>query len=401
MACERLRRKGETKNTGVKDMAANHLKSVSGSKPQKTNPRAASEAFLTDKNNRCWPSKAGLVRAGAVLEFMPCSVALWSHDRSLCVFNDSTRQLLGFCERDFRQTTSLWLNRVHPQDRDRLVSAWNKLQQGEGKISCQYRFLPKHQAQQIRLREVSFSYPVRGGDAPGIWSFYVEESDEEVSEIRQVRELVRGLTHEIANGLQVISGELDLLILAGALPQRSSKAIGHGVQQILKIAHEIEEYLEPPQFQLRSEDPAVVLTEVIRDSERELAEHGIRMAIVLRESLPKLPLDWQFRKALRRVIEFSCALLPQGGELKIEAGLRWVEGDRYVELSLINASPTYLNMESNDVFRPFLKVNDRQVGLSMVMARQILRRGLGKIVFHNEHGKRGVFSILIKVVSEN
>ena len=221
------------------------------------------------------------------------------------------------------------------------------------------------------------------------------------AETRNVRELLVGLTHEIGNNLQAIRSELDLLTLSGALPEQSSKTVIRSVQQIRKLTGEIAEYLSPPPLQLTSEDLALVLAEVIRVSERELAEHGIQLTVLLREPLPRLCLDWQFRSALKRVIEFSCALLPQGGQLQIEAGLHWVEHDRYVELKLINASPTQLNVEGNDVFRPFLKVNDCRVGLSMAVARQVLRRHFGKIAFRQEHRNRGVFSILIKVPAEN
>src|SRR5919106_1817630 len=224
---------------------------------------------------------------------------------------------------------------------------------------------------------------------------------EDFAQIRNVRELLVGLTHEIGNNLQAIRGELDLLTLSGALPEQSAKTVIRGVRQIHNLTGEIAEYLSPPPLQLRSEDLALVLAEVIRVSESELAKHRIQLTVMLREPLPNLRLDWQFRSALKRVIEFSCALLPQGGELQIEAGLHWVGHDRYVQLQLINASPTQLNVEGNDVFRPFLKVNDCRVGLSMAVARQVLRRHFGKIAFRQEHRNRGVFSILIKVSPEN
>jgi signal transduction histidine kinase len=383
-------------------MAVNNLRALRGRKAQQKAIEAPQVFVTEDQNALCLSLKPGLVQAGAVLELMPCAVALWSQDRSLCVLNDSSRQLLGFCEHDFRQQPSLWVDRIYPRDRDIFLGAWKKLQSGEKTISCHYRFLPKHQTQEIRLREVSFSYPIRESHTPGVWSLYTEDPkpEEEIDGMQQVRELVRGLTHEIGNSLQAISGELDLLRLAGALSQQSAKAMTHGVAQIRKVAHEIEEYLCPPPLELRAEDPGVVLTEVISDSEKELAEHGIRMTVVLRDSLPKVPLDWQFRSALKRVIEFSCALLPQGGELKIEAGLHRSGNHRYVELNLVNASPTYLSVEEKDVFRPFLKVNDCRVGLSMAMARLILRRHFGKIVFRKEQRNQGVFSILINVPSE-
>ena len=383
-------------------MAGDHLRAVRGNTAgQKLTAGQASETFPNyNEDDLCLALKAGTVRAGAILDLVPFPAALWSHDRSLCVFNDSTRQLLGFCAQDFSQLNSLWLDRVHPDDRDALATAWNELQTGKGEIGCEYRFLPKHQSHEIRLREVSFSYSL-GSEARGVWSFYtqVTRSDEEETQLRPLPELIRGLTHEIANSLQIIRGELDLLRLTGAITQQSSKVITRGVEQILKVTREIEEHIEPPELQLRLEDPVIALNEVIRDSERELAEHSVHIKVGVKEPLPKLPLDCEFRKALRRMIEFSCAFLPQGGQLNIEAGLQRIEETLYVEFSLMNASPTYLKVEEKELFRPFLRVNDCQVGLSMLMAREILRRHFGKIAFHQEHRNPGVFSILVKVPS--
>jgi hypothetical protein len=379
-------------------MAVNHhLRSVPG---KKANPKTGGEVAPQVSANQ--ESKAAFDQAAAILSHVPFPAALWSRDRQWRVFNDLTRQLLGFCEHDFDSTGSLWMDRVHPDDQKDFFVAWNKLQNGEARISCQYRFLPRHKIREIRLRESAFLYHPREIAGPVVWSFYSDDTpvEKEDTEIGHVRELLVGLTHEIGNSLQAISGELDLLMLTGALPQQSSKAMALGVQQIRKLTREISEYFAPAPQQVKSEDLAVLLTEVIRGSERELAEHGIHMTAVVKEPLPRLPLDSQFRSALTRVIDFSCALLPSGGELKIEAGLHWMQGDRYVELSLINASPTSLTVGSNDVFRPFLKVNECRVGLSLTVAREILRRRFGKIAFYQEHRNRGVFSILIKVPSD-
>src|SRR5919198_1605890 len=109
----------------------------------------------------------------------------------------------------------------------------------------------------------------------------------EVGEIHEVRELLIGLTHEIGNSLQAISGELDLLTLTRPFPQQSSKAVYHGIEQIRKLTREISEYLSPPPLKLRSEDLGLVLTEVIRASEPELVEYGIQTTVVLGKPLPK------------------------------------------------------------------------------------------------------------------
>jgi signal transduction histidine kinase len=107
----------------------------------------------------------------------------------------------------------------------------------------------------------------------------------------------------------------------------------------------------------------------------------------------------QFRSALERVLEFSRALLPQGGELEVEVGLREIDGQRYVELQVASSSATSLQVEEKDVFRPFLRVNNFQVGLGIALAHQILRRHHGKIFFQKENPHRGLFTILLRVLS--
>jgi hypothetical protein len=117
----------------------------------------------------------------------------------------------------------------------------------------------------------------------------------------------------------------------------------------------------------------------------------------MQEPLPPLPMARQLRNALREVIQFSCALLPNGGEVNIETALVSTERGRELEIRVINASMTELGVEEIDVFRPFLNINGRRIGLSMAIAREILRRHSGKIVFCREQRNRAVFSIRLLI----
>jgi len=207
---------------------------------------------------------------------------------------------------------------------------------------------------------------------------------------------VGGLTHELSNSLQAIRGEVDFLKIAGTLPQNSAGVIYRGIEQIRTLAGEVNEYFSPFSVEQRWEDTATVIHEAIQSKQPQLTRHGIHVSAVFNGPLPKLALGSQFRDAFERVLEFSSTILPEGGALTIEVGPRHIDDCLYVELRVINTSPTYLDLEENDVFRPYLKVNDCRVGLNLSIARQVLRRHFGNIVFRKEQRNLGVFSILIK-----
>jgi nitrogen-specific signal transduction histidine kinase len=236
-------------------------------------------------------------------------------------------------------------------------------------------------------------------ESADVWTLYNEEVALEnvFRGAGQVRNFVRGLTHEMGNNLQAIRGEVDILRFSHAVPNDSADVIYRGINQVRRLVHEIDEYLFPSSVEPKTEDPACLLTEVIQSREKEMAAHGIRTGMRLKESLPKVPLDLQFGRALTDVIDFSRALLSKGGELNIEAGVCRQDGENYIELNIVSSSQTTLQVEEADVFRPFANVNGHRAGLSMAVAQQILKRHFGKIVFRKEQSNRGVFSLLIRV----
>lgn len=348
-------------------------------------------------------SHQGLCESRPVIERLPFPAALWSPDRQSCVFNNYVSRLLGFSENDFLQESSLWIERIHPKDRDSFISAWRQIQSGENNsASCYYRFQPGGRSEQIRMREDLFSYPLRKNKPAVVWSLYAqqEDSDKEILESPSIRDFLNGFNHELGNGLQAIKGEIDLLLLAGSLPPQSARAVDRGIQRIAELTDEVNEYLSSTAAEPWRENPARTICEVIQSSSERLKDRGIRIAVEFKDPLPELPIGSDFCNAFKRVIDFSCALLPKGGDLKIKAGVNRIGAAFDIELQVINVSPSCLDVEEKEVFRPYLKVNDYRVGLTMVLARQILRRHFGKIIFQKEQRNRGVFSISIKVPSD-
>src|SRR5919109_1335685 len=80
--------------------------------------------------------------ANALLELFPWAAALWSADRSQCLFNSAMQTLVSYRDNDFCADETLWLRCIDPRDRKVFLSSWKSLQEGQAKICCRYRFTP-------------------------------------------------------------------------------------------------------------------------------------------------------------------------------------------------------------------------------------------------------------------
>lgn len=344
-------------------------------------------------------------RSGA-LDLLPCAVAFWNFGTRSCVLNNAATKLTGFSGNDLRQNPSLWINRIHPQDRNLFLAASKRLRAGEKMVSCDYRFLPKTERKEIWLRDLSVSYRGRNGDVEGVASTYTDISDLRSATSKKARaeakaknivEIIDGLVHDVQNSLQIITIGLDLLRVGQVEPQEH-KALVNGIERAKKSIQDLNEYFFPPETQLSTQDPAIILEDLVRHMQDELSSKGIHLRILRKDPLPMVRVDLrQFRNALGRVLEFSRALVCKGGEVEVQAGLREIDDQSYVELQVASSSATSLEVEEKDVFRPFLRVNNYQVGLGIALAEQVLRRHQGKISFQKEKPNRGLFTILLKV----
>jgi len=209
-------------------------------------------------------------------------------------------------------------------------------------------------------------------------------------------EIIEALVHEVQNNLQGIGMGLDLLCLTQADPLESQTVV-RGVERISKLLREVREYFSPPELYLSTDNLGAILAEVAQRVEKEWSRQGGRLRVVPGGPLPPLRLDWrQFRSTVERILMFCCALLPQQGGLEVEAGLREVGVQQYIELKVSGPCAPGAGVEGKDIFDPFLRVNGYQVGLSLVLARQMCLRHRGELSFYKDNRQRGLFTLLLE-----
>jgi PAS domain-containing protein len=177
------------------------------------------------------------VRIDALLELFPCAAALWSADRSQCVFNSAMETLASYPEDDFCADEALWLRCIDPRDREVFLSSWKTLQKGQAKISCRYRFTPPGRLS-IDIEETAVAVLLGPTGTSAVLSLYQTKAG--IRRARRDDAAIQGLVHHMGNSLQAIRGEVDLLHLTGALPQRSFDNITRGIEQLNDLLGEID-----------------------------------------------------------------------------------------------------------------------------------------------------------------
>ena len=218
------------------------------------------------------------------------------------------------------------------------------------------------------------------------------------SSVTDEREILEGVVHALQNHLQGISTGLDLLRLTQADPLEG-QAIGQGVERASRLLRELREYFVPPEPWLSTQSLAAVVAEVTRQTHDHWHRPGGQLQVRCRDPLPALRLDWlQVGKALDRLLSCAYALLPaEGGEVGVEAGLRAVEAQQYVEIEVRSRGVSPLAVEEAEVFTPFWRVNDYQVGLSVVLVRRMVDRLGGQIIFRKLSPNHVCFTLLLRV----
>jgi len=348
------------------------------------------------------PLLADRQAARNILEDFPTGVAVWYVEPFFCVFNRSAVQLTGFSDRDFQQSDSLWLSRVHPQDQALISAARKTLQTQKKKVTCDYRFQPNGDREEIWIRDASLPLQDRDGQMGGILSVYTDVSALMAASAQRpadLRKVIEGLTHHVRNYVQVIGGALENLQLAGSLPLQSQRAI-NAIKEINKLLGDLEEFFSPPNTQLAVANAVFLLKDVLLEMREELRRREIQLKLIHESSLPYVRLDArQVGKAIERVLEFSVALLPKGGELTIEAR-RWeAKGAQYVELQILSDAADSLKIDEKEVFQPFFQVGKYKAGLSLALARETLYRNRGQISFRKNNSHQALFSLLLELDS--
>ncbi|MGH7847068.1 MAG: hypothetical protein ACREQW_18140, partial [Candidatus Binatia bacterium] len=209
-------------------------------------------------------------------------------------------------------------------------------------------------------------------------------------EEKSVKAIIRPIIHEIENSLQVIKLETHLVL------RDHAGTLYPAINRIDRLLRDLRDYvlLDEPIFSEQRLDG--ILDELVDDLKKEFHHKKVKLRIFHKNPIPSLRVDGrQIRKALAHVLRFCQVLIDDAGDVKIGVRLRDMEGRKRVEITITSSSTALLRVREKDVFQPYLRVNNQDVGLGMALAHRVLRGHQASIVFQKKSPKRANVIILM------
>ena len=331
-------------------------------------------------------------------EMIPGAVALWSRDRSFWLLNEFVKRMINYSEADFLNRRSLWVERIHSDDREKYCKFVKELDNDKPPSPCDYRFFPKNALRPKWIREQSV---VLGRDQNGaaldVISAFTDISDVKSSHgaVAEKNNLdsARLLIHELHNCFHKISMELEL---AQMDLKRNFKSADLGNvmdslnRSLLDLRGQVFNILEGR----TSQDPLIILDDVMRKMRKELSRQRVKLRLVRQGPLPMVEGDEdQLRSAFEQVFGFCGAMLKHGGNLEVEAGPTEIGGQSYAEVKVTSSSSTSLETDEE---AKACQPEGHRIGLGIMLAAEIFERYRGQVSFQQRSNKQGQVTVLIK-----
>ncbi|MBI3247474.1 MAG: HAMP domain-containing histidine kinase [Deltaproteobacteria bacterium] len=208
--------------------------------------------------------------------------------------------------------------------------------------------------------------------------------------------------HAVRNCLQKIGMGLDLWQLTAPIEPKEHERLRQNVDNAGCSLLELQEYLCPPTPQVWTGNLASTVEQAVYTVAPAWQQANRTTRVVCHDPLAEFSLDWrQIGKAVERLVTGAQALLPEeGGEVLVESGVRVVKTHPHIGIQVQSRSAAPLSIEESAVFAPFVTVNRRPLGLSLVLVQQAIRRMGGQLFFHKPCANQGVFSLLLRTLSE-
>ncbi|MCP4203621.1 MAG: PAS domain-containing protein, partial [bacterium] len=345
-------------------------------------------------------------------------VASWDWDvaRDRLTITQELHNLLGTDEATFTPNAASFLERVHPEDRERVAERMNAALKRDEPYNVQFR-LEQPGGAVVHLHSIGHVDRDDGGKAARMVGMVQDISDriraeEERRQLEnQMREsqkleslgvLAGGIAHDFNNLLVSVLGgtELALQYIDSSSPAREHlEDVMTAADRAADLANQMLAYSGKGQFMVEPTDLSVLIREISQLVEVSVSKK-IRVALELAEDLPAVQVDvTQIRQiALNLVTNAAEAIGDKAGTISIATGsVHWArdylaEGYAadeardgvYVYMEVTDSGAGMDSQTRENIFDPFFTTKSTGRGLGLAAVLGIVRGHKGAIRVESE-----------------
>ena len=342
----------------------------------------------------------------SLIEHIPDVTWTSTKDGKTVFISPNVKKVYGYTpEEIYEKGASLWFERIHPDDVERVKEAYKALFEKGVPYDIEYR-IKRKDGKWIWIYDRAVSTYKKDGVwyADGVFSditkrVEMEEQLKNAERMAAIGETAAMVAHDLRNPLQAMVG---LLYLARRKIESSTctseekltlkdlfRKAEKQVQYMNKIVSDLREYARPLKPDLRETS----LRELIDSSLSSLTvPENVKLSIKVEENLPKLMVDPALmNRVFTNLILNALQAMPDGGRLRIKASK---EG-RYVLISVEDSGVGIPEENMPKLFQPLFTTKAKGQGFGLPVCKRIVEAHGGEITVKSQLGKGSTFTIKI------
>ncbi|MEX2473339.1 MAG: PAS domain S-box protein [Gemmatimonadota bacterium] len=334
--------------------------------------------------------------------------------------NDNVESVLGFAPKDLGSDAGAWGQRIHPEDRDRVLDGLNAaVERGEDRWADEYRFIRSDGTIAYLLDRGRM---VRGRDGEPVSMVgavtdltarhRLETELRQAQKMEALGKLTGGIAHDFNNLLTVITNSSEMML--EDLPEdhdlrEDLQEIRKAASRAVSVTRQLLAYSRKQVLQPRDLDLNEVVGGTLKLLRSTIGE-GIRLDFLPADDLPTVHADpGQVEQVIINLALNARDAMPKGGTLTMVTEIVRVDdeqarkaGTEPGDFVVLSARDTGIGMDAVTrarAFDPFFttKPGGEGTGLGLSTVFGIVRQSGGFIELESEVGEGSVFRIHLPV----
>jgi two-component system, cell cycle sensor histidine kinase and response regulator CckA len=363
---------------------------------------------------RAWHKRLELAqKAGLRIGFWD-----WDIPSGRLVWSEEVYRQFGYTHADFGGTAEDFRRRLHPEDRERVEEAIQKVVAGGSEYDIQFRVVrPDGSIAWLDSHGVLIGNARMIGISADITEMKnLEQQFLEAQKLEAVGRLAGGVAHDFNNVLMSISSYAEMLVNGRLDPKRTVQYATRIYEAAMQAASVTRQLLAFSHKQ-KLEPEFVNLDQVISDLATMMPTmlgEDIVLNIQLETPLGLVKLDrGQIEQVIMNLAVNARDAMPRGGNLSITTAAVDLDEPhaaehaspvlrRYARLSMTDTGTGMDDATKSQIFEPFFTTKERGkgTGLGLATVYGIVKQSGGFIRVHSELGKGSRFDIYFPLSTE-